>query len=40
MDKNRKFNVVKVDAAHAVGNAIRAKGKVVDYNGKSLKVKL
>lgn len=40
MEKNRQFNVVKVDAEHPIGNAIKAKGKIVDYNGSELKVQL
>lgn len=40
MEKTRQFNIVKVDAVHPVGNAIRAKGKPVTYTGKSMTVKI
>lgn len=40
MQSDRKFNIVKVDAAHPVADAIKAKGKLVNYNGKKAVVKL
>lgn len=40
MQSDRKFNIVKVDAAHPVAHAIKAKGKIVNYNGKKSVVKL
>lgn len=40
MQSDRKFNIVKVDAAHRVADAIKAKGKLVNYNGKKAVVKL
>lgn len=40
MKQSRKFNIVKVDASHPVANAIRSKGKTVDYNGSQVQVKL
>lgn len=40
MQSDRKFNIVKVDAAHPVADAIKAKGKIVNYNGKKEVVRL
>ena len=40
MQPDRKFNIVKVDAAHPVADAIKAKGKIVNYNGKKEVVRL
>lgn len=40
MQSDRKFNIVKVDAAHPVADAIKAKGKLVNYNGRKAVVKL
>ena len=40
MQSDRKFNIVKVDAAHPVAGAIKAKGKLVNYNGRKAVVKL
>ncbi len=40
MQSDCKFNIVKVDAAHPVADAIKAKGKIVNYNGKKAVVKL
>lgn len=40
MQSDRKFNIVKVDDAHRVADAIKAKGKLVNYNGKKAVVKL
>ena len=40
MQSDRKFNIVKVDATHPVADAIKAKGKLVNYNGKKAVVKL
>ena len=40
MQSDRKFNIVKVDAAHPVADAIKAKGKLVNYSGRKAVVKL
>lgn len=40
MQSDRKFNIVKVDATHPVADAIKAKGKLVNYNGRKAVVKL
>lgn len=40
MLSDRKFNIVKVDAAHPVADAIKAKGKLVNYSGRKAVVKL
>lgn len=40
MQSDRKFNIVKVDAAHPVADAIKAKGKLVNYNGRKAVVRL
>ncbi len=40
MQSDRKFNIVKVDAAHPVADAIKAKGRLVNYNGRKAVVKL
>lgn len=40
MQSDRKFNIVKVDATHPDADAIKAKGKPVNYNGKKAVVKL
>lgn len=40
MQAERKFNIVKVDAAHPVADAIKAKGKIVNYTGKKEVVRL
>lgn len=36
----RSFNIVMVDAEHAVGEAYKAKGKAVEYSGKAVNIKL
>ena len=36
----RQFNIVKVAASDPVGNAIRAKGKIVGYDGSATQVRL
>lgn len=40
IQSDRKFNIVKVDAAHPVADAIKAKGKLVNYNGRKAVVRL
>jgi len=40
MPAARRFNIVKVDAAHPVPNAVKASGIRVDYAGEELKIEL
>ena len=40
MKENRKFNIVLIDQEHPVKEAYDASGRVVDYDGKAITVKL
>ncbi len=40
MKQNRQFNIVLIDAANPVADAYLTKGKIVKYNGSSIRIKL